>query len=110
MVFDILRTRKGKLKTQIEFELLKEQPSIDKILEFIDLYEKNNLDTIKKFKRKKQLDIKKINGALKQTINAHGCITKELVGSASKRIYGSLLQVEKKSLIIKLISKLKNIL
>lgn len=32
----------------------------------------------------------KINGALKQTINSHGPITKELIGSATKRILGSL--------------------
>lgn len=104
MAFDILRTRKGKLKSQIEYELGNESPDIHKILEFIDLYEKNNLDTIKKLKRKKEADVKKINGALKQTINAHGPITKELIGSASKRIYGSLLEVKKESFIIKLLN------
>ena len=104
MAFDILRTRKGKLKSQIELELSREEPDIHKILEFIDLYEKNNLDTIKKLKRKKESDVKKINGALKQTINAHGPITKELIGSASKRIHGSLLEVKKESFITKLLN------
>lgn len=35
---------------------------------------------------------KKISGGLKQAINAHGPITKELIGSATKRIYGNLQQ------------------
>jgi hypothetical protein len=107
MAFDILRTRKGKLKSQIEYELSKDAPDIDKILEFIDLYEKNNLDTIKKLERKKKNEIKKISGALKQTINAHGPITKELIGSASKRIFGSLLEVKKESFITKLLNIFK---
>jgi hypothetical protein len=107
MAFDILRTRKGKLRAQIEYELSNDVPDIDKILEFIDLYEKNNLDTIKKLERKKKNEIKKISGALKQTINAHGPITKELIGSASKRIFGSLLEVKKESFITKLLNIFK---
>lgn len=39
----------------------------------------------------KRKTTRKISGALKQTINAHGPITKELIGSATKRIYGNLL-------------------
>ena len=34
---------------------------------------------------------KKISGAIKQTIDVHGPITKDLIGSATKRIYGNLL-------------------
>lgn len=94
-MFNILRTRKGKLKERIDFELSKEKPDIDNILNFIDVYEKANLDTIEKLRREKSAVVRKINGALRQAINAHGPITKELIGSASKRIYGSLL-VEKK--------------
>jgi hypothetical protein len=37
---------------------------------------------------------KLINGALKQTINAHGPITKERIGSATKRILGALKRIK----------------
>lgn len=107
MSFDILKTRKGKLKEQLELELTKANPEMDKILEIIDIYEKDNLDTIKKLKREKHLDVRRINGALKQTINAHGPITKELIGSASKRIYGTLLGRYKESWITKLLNLFK---
>lgn len=90
-MFDILRTRKGKLKDKIAYELDKENPSVDVILEYVDEYEKANLETIIKLKKGKKVETNRINGALKQTINAHGPITKELIGSASKRILGSLL-------------------
>jgi hypothetical protein len=84
-------TRKGKVEAKIRIELEKPNPQIGLILDAIDEFEKDNIETIEKLKRKKQLDTKRINGALKQTINAHGPITKLLIGSASKRIYGSLL-------------------
>ena len=90
-MFDILRTRKGKLKDKIAYELDKENPSVVVILEYVDEYEKANLETIIKLKKGKKVETNRINGALKQTINAHGPITKELIGSASKRILGSLL-------------------
>lgn len=104
MAFNILKTRKGRLKEQIELELSNTTPNIDKILSIVDMYEKDNLDTINKLKREKNLDVRRINGALKQTINAHGPITKELIGSASKRIYGTLLGKYKESLITKLLN------
>ena len=107
MAFNKLKTRKGKLKEQLELELTKANPDINNILEIIDIYEKNNLDTIKKLKREKHLDVRRINGALKQTINAHGPITKELIGSASKRIYGTLLGRYKESLIRKFLNLFK---
>ena len=101
MKFNILKTRKGILKEKISYLVLKKD--IEGILEAVDEYEKDNLDTIKKLKRKKSLDINKINGALKQTINAHSIITKDLIGSASKRIYGALLDNSNdKTIFIKL--------
>lgn len=87
-------TRKGRLESKIRAELENQKPQIGPILDAIDEFEKDNIETIEKLKRKKQLDTKRINGALKQTINAHGPITKLLIGSASKRIYGSLLTDE----------------
>ena len=64
------------------------------ILEAVEVFEEDNLATIAKFKKKKQIETKRISGALKQTINSHGPITKVLIGSATKRIYGSLLSNE----------------
>lgn len=96
-------TRKGKLENKIRAELLKPKPQIGAILDAVDEFEKDNIETIEKLKRKKQVDTKRINGALKQAINAHGPITKLLIGSASKRIYGALLtdEVEKEKISIK---------
>jgi hypothetical protein len=88
------RTRKGKLKHKLSVELSKEQPDIRNILKFVDQYEKDNLNTIDKLSRKKKVILNKINGALKQCINAHGPIDKTFINSASKRIYGSILDVE----------------
>jgi hypothetical protein len=90
----ILRTRRGKLKKSLEEELAKGTPTLENVLEIIDTYETENLATIKKLKRGKEVTTKRINGALKQTINAHGPITKQYLSSATKRIYGSILLPE----------------
>ncbi len=84
-------TRRGRLENKLRAELALPQPEIGKILDAVDEFEVDNIATIEKLKKKKQIDTKRINGALKQTINAHGPITKLLIGSASKRIYGSML-------------------
>ncbi len=91
MKFDILKTRRGKLEEKINKELLSITPNTEIILQHVEEYEKDNLETIDKLRKNKLIDTKKINGALKQTINAHGPITKLLIGSATKRIYGALL-------------------
>ncbi len=103
-MFNILRTRKGKLKEKIKYALESNTQDISKILNAIEEYERANLDTINKLRREKSLDIKRINGALKQTINAHGPITKDFIGSASKRIYGALLKEKNESFITKLLN------
>jgi hypothetical protein len=86
------KMRVNKLKSRIEFELDTEHPNLDTILSHINEYERDNINKINKLKREKSLTIRKINGALMQTINVHGPITKNLIGSASKRIYGNLLK------------------
>ena len=91
MRFNILKTRRGRLVEKIKYELSRPQPNLEMILKHVDDYEKDNLATIDKLKKEKSVDAKKINGALKQAINAHGPITKQLIGSATKRIYGSLI-------------------
>lgn len=90
-MFDKFKTRKGRLENKIKSELEKDFPKYDNIISAVDAYQKDNTDTIDKLKKDKKADMNKINGALKQTINAHGPITKQLIGSAGKRIYGSLI-------------------
>lgn len=94
MKFNILKTRNGKLRNKLSNNFPKNklaEKDIELLMSIIDDYEKANLLTIEKLKKDKNLESKRISGALKQTINAHGPITKELIGSATKRIYGSLL-------------------
>lgn len=109
MNFNKLKTRKGRLSDRISKELCKSEPSLDEFLIIFEEYEKNNLDTIEKLKKEKIFDTKRISGALKTTINAHSVITKELIGSATKRIYGALLSNEKtkkESFIKRILNKL----
>ena len=91
MNFNIIATREGKLRHNISYELASKNPNIDKIMIHIKQYEKDNLDTIEKLRRVKKIETNKIKGALKSTIHAHGPITMPLIGSATKRIYGTLL-------------------
>lgn len=90
-------TRKGKLIHNIKTELNSSKPNIENIISYVDDYEKDNISTIQHLKKDKIYDLKRINGGLKQTIDAHGPITKTLIGSASKRIYGALLTNTNKS-------------
>jgi hypothetical protein len=87
----MIKTRKSKLENRIKDVLSQKKPKLEDIISAVDDYEKNNLKTIEKLKKKKGLEIKKINGAIKQTLHAHGPITKQYITSASKRIYGALL-------------------
>lgn len=94
MIFNILKTRNGKLRNKLANNFPKNKltdKDIDQLMSIVEDYEKANLATIDKLKKDKTLETKRISGALKQSINAHGPITKELIGSATKRIYGSLL-------------------
>ena len=84
-------SRRGKLEHKIREELTLDKPKIDEILKHVDKYEEDNLLTIDKLKKDKIYDTKRINGALRQTITAHGPITMVLIGSACKRIHGALL-------------------
>lgn len=107
MKFNKLKTRRGRLEEKLKNELSKQQPNLDVILKHVEDFEKDNLATIDKLKKDKLIDAKKINGALKQAINAHGPITKQLIGSATKRIYGALVVNKKETLLSKLIKWLK---
>lgn len=96
MKFDIIKTRKGKLEQKIAAEIVKEHPDVNVIADAIYIFEKDNLESIEKLRKEKKVDTKKISGALKQCIDVHGPITKDFIGSATKRIYGSLLTTNKK--------------
>lgn len=106
---NMFKSRKGKLKSVLEHKFgdkLNENNIYD-ILKIFDEYQKDNLDSIEKLKRYKVYETKRISGALKMCINAHGPITKQFIGSATKRVYGSLLNNEKKeSFIIRLLKKI----
>lgn len=106
MKFNILKTRRGKLEQKIRLELIfdKQFINVENIMKAVDDYEKDNLETIEKLRKEKSVDSKRINGALRQTINAHGPITMLLIGSATKRIHGALMEpTKKKSLIQRII-------
>lgn len=105
MGFNLLKTRGGKLENTIKQELEKAEPDLVVIMDSIYEYEKSNLTTIEKLKRDKKVETNRINGALKQTIQAHGPITMTLIGSATKRIYGSILSDEKKESFINKVKK-----
>lgn len=107
MKFNILKTRRGRLVEKIKYELSKPQPNLEMILKHVDDYERDNLATIDKLKKGKAVDAKKINGALKQAINAHGPITKQLIGSATKRVLGALVVNKKETLLSRIIVWLK---
>jgi len=84
-------TRRKTLKKQLEAELKSLSPNLDNILTIVDQYEEANLQAITKLRRGRELTTKRIAGALKQTIHAHGNITPQFIGSATKRVYGALL-------------------
>lgn len=105
----LFKSRRDKLKNTIEFEINSVQPDINYILTAVDNYEKDNLKTIKTLKRKKTITLRKINGAIKSFLTAHPILTKQLIGSLGKRIYGNLLnpsiepKISKRELNIKLL-------
>ena len=108
MKFNILKTRNGRLRQKLVNQLLNKKitdKDIDFILDAVSDYEQNNLYAIEKLKKEKIIETKRISGALKQTIHAHGSITSAFIGSATKRIYGALLSNEKKESFINKLKK-----
>jgi len=88
------KSREERLKNKLSGLFLNKTITPDKLdamITAVNEYEKVNLDTITKLKKDKLIETKKISGALRQTINAHGPITLNYIGSATKRIYGVLL-------------------
>lgn len=88
------KSREERLKNKLSSLFLNKTITPDKLdsmITAVNEYEKANLDTINKLKKDKLYETKRISGALRQTINAHGPITMNYIGSATKRIYGVLL-------------------
>lgn len=88
------KSREERLKNKLSGLFLNKTITPDKLdamIIAVNDYEKANLDTITKLKKDKLYETKKISGALRQTINTHGPITLNYIGSATKRIYGVLL-------------------
>lgn len=88
------KSREERLKNKLSGLFLNKTITPDKLdsmITAVNEYEKTNLDTINKLKKDKVYETKRISGALRQTINAHGPITMNYIGSATKRIYGVLL-------------------
>lgn len=111
MKFNIFKTRNGKLRNKLVNNFLNKkitEKDVETIMSMVDEYEKANLSTIDKLKKDKSTESKRISGALKQTIDAHSVITKELIGSATKRIMGALLinKKTKKEIICEKISSI----
>lgn len=95
------KSRRVLLENKLKLELAKSSPSLSEILKHIDIYEKDNLTTIDRLRKERHVDSKKITGALRQCITAHGPITKLLIGSATKRILGALTVTKPKETPIK---------
>lgn len=103
----MFKTRRNKLKDKILLEL-NGGKDIENILIYVDEYEKDNLNTIEYLRKEKTITTNRIKGGLKQTIHSHGPITTILIGSAVKRIYGSLIDGNKKqNNFRKLINKIR---
>jgi hypothetical protein len=110
MEIQIFKTRKNKLRKHLEFVLQRMEPTeteLDFLMLAFDEYQKDNLDTIEKLKRKRHLETRRISGAIKQFLNVHPTLTKMLIGSLTKRIYGALLiNVKEESFLTRLFKKI----
>jgi hypothetical protein len=85
------KTKQSKLVIKITEELNKPKPRVEKIIEIFNTQENLDIKEFKNLQRERRFEVERINNGLRQCIAAHGPITKELIGSASKRIYGMCL-------------------
>jgi len=89
-----MRNKYDKLETEIQELCNKGELSAKNIVNLFKKYEESNLNKIKKLNKRRSFEHNRIKGGLRQTINAHGAITKELIPSATKRISGALITNE----------------
>lgn len=96
-------TRRGKLESNLRDRFPNKKITDNDIKYICDLfedYEKNNLKTIEILKREKKVEIRKINGAIKQFLNVHPKLTYDLINSLGKRVYGAILSDKKKKTFV----------
>lgn len=60
------------------------------IIKTFEQYEKVNLKKIEELHRDRVITERKISGALRDTFNVHPKFNRDLIGSATKRIYGAI--------------------
>jgi hypothetical protein len=89
-----MRNKYDKLETEIQELCNKGELSAKNIVNLFKKYEESNLNKIKKLNKRRSFEHNRIRGGLKQTINAHGPIDMNLIGSATKRISGLLITDE----------------
>jgi len=89
-----MRNKYDKLETEIQELYNKGELSAKNIVNLFKKYEESNLNKIKKLNKRRSFEHNRIRGGLKQTINAHGPIDMNLIGSATKRISGLLITDE----------------
>lgn len=89
-----MRNKYDKLKLEIQELRDSNELTNDGIIDLFKKYEISNLNHIKKLNKRRSFEHNRIKGGLRQTINAHGPITKELIPSATKRISGALITNE----------------
>ena len=94
-------TRRDKLESNLRDRFTNiTDNDIKYICDLFDDYEKNNLKMISTLKREKKVEMRKINGAIKQFLNVHPRLTKDLINSLGKRVYGAILSDKKKKTIV----------
>lgn len=108
-----MTNREKKLKYQLETHFLNKtisEQDITLIINFVKTYEVDNLNLIDNLMRDRVIESNRIKGAIKQFLNNHPVLTKELIGSLTKRIQGALLSNKppKKQTLIDKIKKWLN--
>jgi hypothetical protein len=87
----MVKNKYWKLEIEVQELCEKERLTKNEVINVFKKYEESNINKIKKLNKRRLIEYNRIRGGLKQTIDAHSVITKELIGSATKRIYGNLL-------------------
>jgi len=93
-----MNSRDKKLKYKLDTYILNKTVSekeIELIISFVRDYEADNINKIEYLMRERIIEGNRIKGAIKQFLNSHPVLTKELIGSLVKRIQGSLITNQK---------------
>jgi hypothetical protein len=94
-----MNTRDKKLRYKLDNNILNKtitEKEIEMIISFVRDYEADNINMIENLMRERVIESNRIKGAIKQFLNNHPVLTKELIGSLTKRILGAQLSNKKK--------------